>query len=804
MGLLRALAKSLARRNVAESSDDRAKGKADAGAARRSARGADYSAARERIVAHPDDAEAWALAARTLMHWGRRHEAFDAFESARRHAPASAEIARDAASCAWALGRTGEAERALREAIAARDDPPTALALSRLLASSGRAPEALRLATRALASGADRVEGLATVARCERALGDIAAAERHVREAIDAAPADARLWRDLASLLESAGREVEAEAAQDRARALGDAGTYIRAERLRRRGDYAAEAALLIDELRERPSAAGQFMLAEALIAQGRFLAGWRQFEFRKFERAMLDAPGVAGVPPWLGQPLRGKTILVKAEQGIGDVAWFARYLPRLAGEGARVVLLPRADMQRASRGFAGVDRVLSEGERLPALDYQVSLMSLAMRFSTTLASIPGGVPYLVPDRIAVERWERVIPDEGLPRVGIVWAGKPAQARDAQRSMQLTQFLPILRVPGCRFFSLQKGPAEAQIADLPGDVALEPLGARFDDLEDLLGAIARMDLVISVCTGPAHIAGAMGKPVWTLISEPPDMRWMQSRTDSPWYPTMRLFRQSSVGRWDDVVANVAAALGTGREALDATSRGDHRSRNTVDVDDDGSDDDALARVAETSVGVLMVDEDEALAGDGAYLLSRLHALTGLAARGDIVLTIGVAADAIALGRGVGASGHLFLHEADARRCAMLVQNLTAHGIANASVLAHGLRGASDTSEADNADTIDDLALDRLDGLVIELAHDTCGILAGADATVWRSRPWLAITTREADATKAAERAHSFGYRTFRLDAEAVVNAGVDGVVVLFALPEERMPDDAIAGCVEWP
>ena len=168
---------------------------------------------------------------------------------------------------------------------------------------------------------------------------------------------------------------------------------FVRAEQMRRAGRLSDEAALLAVELRVRPSAAGQFMLAEALIVQGKFRSGWRQFEFRKFERAMREERQSHGLPPWVGQPLSGRAVLVQAEQGVGDVVWFARYFPLLKRRGARVVFLPRADMQRMSWCFDGVDRVLQEGEALPPLDFHVSLMSLATRFGTTLPTIPADVP---------------------------------------------------------------------------------------------------------------------------------------------------------------------------------------------------------------------------------------------------------------------------------------------------------------------------------------------------------------------------------------------------------------------------
>lgn len=720
------------------------------------------------------------VSARALSARGRHREAFLRYAEATARSPGDAELACEFARCAWRLGLADEGERALRRALALRFDAPAALVLARRLASTRRTAEARMLVDAALRGGGDRVEALATLARCHRAEGDGSATEHALREALALAPDDARLWRDLALLYALGGRDADAETAWMRGAGADADGAiaYALAERRRQRGDYAGETGLLVDELRRRPNPAGHFMLAEALLAQGRYRSGWRQFEFRRFERAMLEAPVVAGVPFWRGEPLDGRTILVVAEQGIGDVAWFARYLPMLGRRGARVVLLPRADMQCLSRGFAGVDQVLGEGERLPALDFQVPMMSLAHRFATTLDTIPGGVPYLRPDTDVAERWRRELPGDGMPCVGLVWAGKPAQARDAQRSMNLATLLPVLRVRGWRFYSLQKGPAEAQLADLPPDVALEPLGEKFAGLDDLAGAIVRMDLILSVCTGPAHLAGAMGKPVWTMISHPPDLRWMQSRSDSPWYPTMRLFRQSTAGRWDDVVAAVSAALSGGREAIAAP----RAAPGIVVETDDGREDHGLARVVDTRVGLLMADSDEKI----PHPIGRVDAL---ARRADVVLILGagVGVDAIAIASTVGAEGLVLAQESDARRRALLGRNVAVHAATNVSVLEPG-----------GDESVDALALERLDGIVVTDRREAEACLAGAVDTLWRARPWLLLHSSSATWRDLISRIQVFGYATFRMPSKS------DDDLVVVAMPEERADGILPLGCVKWP
>ncbi len=228
----------------------------------------------------------------------------------------------------------------------------------------------------------------------------------------------------------------------------------------------------------------------------------------------------------------------------------------------------------------------------------------------------------------------------------------PRSPRDRFRSLILDQLLPVLRIPGVRFHSLQKGPAESQLADLPADVEVAALGAAFDDLEDLVAAIGAMDLVISVCTGPAHIAGAMGKPVWTLISEPPDLRWLTGREDSPWYPTMRLFRQRVPGCWDDVVERVAGELARGPAAWEQPRGRARRARPRPCADrgaarrvDEDAIDAGMAQLAETRQGLLMFDPGEAFAGPsieryGEWLHGQLELALRLLAPGSVVVEAG--------------------------------------------------------------------------------------------------------------------------------------------------------------------
>ncbi|MEO8484935.1 MAG: tetratricopeptide repeat protein [Betaproteobacteria bacterium] len=755
-----------------------------------------------------------------------------AFREAWQRDGSSASIALGFAVVAWDAGFRADAEEALRQAIRIHPaSPDLSLALARMLCSAGRSAEARVLAERAIAQNASAAPALMTLARCDRDEGRHDAAEARLRAAIALDGDNPHAWEHLSAALAAQGRVDAALEALVRAADLAAAGdvpldtTLAHAELLRRRGDFAAETDLLIAALRQRPSRAGHFMLAEALIVQGRYRPGWRQFEFRKFEPAMLSERPRYDCPSWSGQDLEGKSILVEAEQGIGDVIWFARYLPLLQRLGARVIFLPRMDMMRVSRRLPGIDHVLSDGEVLPAFDFHVKLMSLAGAFGTTLASIPQSVPYLVPDPAFAEKWARKLPSDGRPRVGIVWAGRPDQPRDRFRSLHLAQVLPILRTPGIRFYSLQKGTAESQLVEWPPEVEITRLGDAFDDLEDLVAAIGQMDLVLSVCTGPAHIAGAMGKPVWTMISDPPDMRWLVAREDAPWYPTMRLFRQPAPGAWDDVIDRVARELALGPAAWkDRLATHAPGTAEPLAIASPGDADDeidaGLGRVAESRHGVVMFDPGEPFVARsieyyGEWLPAELGLALQLLRAGDVVIEggAGSGAHAVPMGRALGPQGQLYLYEQRPAIRSMLAENLAAHGIGIGMLMTRRLGGHPAEGFSAEHETIDDLQLDRLDGIKLDAAIDGSSMLEGAEQTLWRCRPWLLLACDDdASLHHLAQRVREFSYRTWRMETPLFspdnFNRRDDDVfngrtaLALVALPEEKDLREPLAGCVE--
>lgn len=289
-----------------------------------------------------------------------------------------------------------------------------------------------------------------------------------------------------------------------------------------------------------------RFDLALLLLLDGRLEAGWAAYACRWDEAGTLARPDFyQAVREWQGPALqdpRGKHILVYAEQGMGDVIQFVRYLSLLQRDGATVYCAAAAPLIPLVESMPGVQCVKPglEGR----IDYHVALLDLPGHYGTTLQTVPASVPYLRADAGRVDHWrERLRPWEGRFKIGIAWAGQPSQVNDRNRSMPLSEFAPLLALDGVQCFSLQKSPSERFTDMAVAPEALVDFTADWQDFADSAAMVCNLDLVISVDSAAAHLAGALGRPVWTVLAPNADWRWLLEREDSPWYPTMRLFRR---------------------------------------------------------------------------------------------------------------------------------------------------------------------------------------------------------------------------------------------------------------------
>ncbi len=303
--------------------------------------------------------------------------------------------------------------------------------------------------------------------------------------------------------------------------------------------------------------------LSLALLLNGEFKEGWKEHEWR-FLRAKRNSnyPYRFGIPPWDGSFFEGKRLFVHCEQGLGDTIQFIRYLPFVKDRGGKVFFETFTPLINLLKGFPGIDELveLSPDRSLPeSCNFYLPLMSLPYIFGTTIDTIPSDLPYIVSGYQKVEQWKTRMSGKGF-KVGIVWAGKPEHENDRNRSCALESFATLALIPGLKLYGLQKGSAARQIGSLGGRMNLVNFDHELADMSETAAAIDNLDLVISVDTAVAHLAGAMGKPVWTLLPFAPDWRWLLNRDDSPWYPSMRLFRQKKHGDWDSVFKRIAMEL----------------------------------------------------------------------------------------------------------------------------------------------------------------------------------------------------------------------------------------------------
>ena len=468
-----------------------------------------------------------------------------------------------------ALGRPDEAGARYRQALTLKPDCAEAEnGLGTVLAGQGRHDEAMAWYGQALARRPDFAEAHYNLALAFAAEGRFAEAIEAHRRALQHAPRYVEAWNNLGVALQVEGRFAEAVAAYEKAVALrpdnamshNNLGTALQSL-----GRPEAALASYRRALALAPDYAGARMnLATCLLLTGELRQGFAAFQARwQVPDSPIRMPDLPR-PLWAGEDPAGRRILVHCEQGLGDSLQFIRYATLLAGQGAQVIVLTPPALARLFRSIPGIEIV----EAIPepdSYDCHIPLLCLPSLLGTELATIPAAIPYLAPDQLQVRSWAvRLAATSPRPRIGLVWAGAPrtadpqAYAVDRRRSLALAQLAPLADVPNLRFISLQKGPPARQ-APPPG-LELLDVADELEDFADTAALIANLDLIIGVDTSVPHLAGALGKPVWLLSRFDGCWRWLLDRTDSPWYPTLRLFRQTAPGDWVSVIREVRQAL----------------------------------------------------------------------------------------------------------------------------------------------------------------------------------------------------------------------------------------------------
>ncbi|HUB25345.1 MAG TPA: tetratricopeptide repeat protein [Tepidisphaeraceae bacterium] len=326
-------------------------------------------------------------------------------------------------------------------------------------------------------------------------------------------------------------------------------------------GDYRAAGVELRKAIEAKSdNATAHFNLALILLLEGNFKEGLDEYEWRIVCDDFKGKIRKVDRPAWRGEDLRGKSILVHDEQGFGDAILFARYLPLLAATGARVILLCQKPLAALMRGIVGVQHIFSDGDPCPNVDFQIPIGSLPRAFGTTVATIPGPAPYLHADPARIAAWAgRLRPRSDKLRVGLAWRGNAMPA--AARSIDPQLLAPLLALPGVEFHSVQKD------SDTPPPAGVLDHSGELSDFAETAALIANLDQVISIDTAVSHLSAALGRETWMMLYHAADWRWLRGRRDSPWFPTMRLYRQAQPGQWPPVIAAIAADLAASLAAM---------------------------------------------------------------------------------------------------------------------------------------------------------------------------------------------------------------------------------------------
>jgi tetratricopeptide (TPR) repeat protein len=468
--------------------------------------------------------------------------------------------------------------------------------LGRVLKGQGKLDEAAESFRRAVALDDHIAEAHRNLGQISYKQKNFPEAAARFRRALELQPGLVEPWNELGAALVELGQFPEAEAALRRfvalrpahaegmnnlGTALGRQGNFADAADCFRRAlelkpDYGEAYFNLGNALKEQNKLEeavasfrravelvpehvyAQLALGFSLLALGRMTEGWPHYEWRWKMPTMKDVP--RHEPRWRGEDLRGRTILVDREQGYGDTLQFVRYAALLKERGARVIVECSQPAAALLKTCPAVDDVTIAGSPLPPFDFAVPLLSLPGILGTTLETIPATVPYLWPDAALVEHWRRELRGDGAFSVGIAWQGNPTHGADEFRSIPLACFEPVVRAAKARVYSLQMGAGREQLAAAAKDWPIGDLGDRLGDFHNTAAIVRNLDLVITCDSAPAHLAGALGVPVWVALAFSPDWRWMVDRDDSPWYPTMRLFRQPRPKDWGAVFAHIAEEL----------------------------------------------------------------------------------------------------------------------------------------------------------------------------------------------------------------------------------------------------
>jgi len=516
----------------------------------------------------PENARAHHIKGFVLHALGRHADAIDSYRKAVQLRGDLVEAHSHLGVALSVLGRCDEAIESYKQAI--RLDPNYADAYNNLAITLGikqRFDEAAENYRRAISLEPDLVEAHYNLANILRERGQYDEAIAGYRRAIELRADHAEAYNNLSRALKECGSLTEAVENCEKAIALkndfaeahNNLGLLLRAQ-----GQHAKAIAHFEEAIQIKPDYANaHWNYSLALLACGRFADGWQQYQWRREARlgAILDSQR-RGAASWDGSSFPGKRLLIRYEQGMGDNLQFVRYAPMVKALGGTVMFETVRPLFGLLEGFDGIDRLVEaapDGEPTVEFDLDAFALDLPRILGTTVETIPAEVPYIHADRTKIEYWRGRLAGDDF-KVGIVWAGSPKHSNDSDRSCRFEHFEPLAEIESVRLIGLQRYDPAAQAEQLADEMPFVNLGEEFADFADTAAVIENLDMVISVDTAVLHLAGAMGKDVWGLLPFEADWRWMLDRSDSPWYPTMRLFRQTAAGDWDGLFSAVADEL----------------------------------------------------------------------------------------------------------------------------------------------------------------------------------------------------------------------------------------------------
>lgn len=477
------------------------------------------------LQANPNLTRAHLNLGNALLGLGQNTDAVAAFDQALLLEPANTDALNNKALALKAAGQMDAAEATLRIAVVV--DPHSEQSWTNLglvLRLGGKPEEALQAYNQALKINPTSIKAQNNLAVLHRWDGRLDAAEAVCRSLLTVHPNVVEVLNNLGDILQAQGKIEEAQEAFERVLSIAP----------------------------NHPE--GHHNLAVLMLLKGDFEKGWKHYEWRWLAKEFPSERRNFPQPLWTGEPLAGKSILLYVEQGLGDALQFVRYAPLVHALGGNVIIECPPSLTRLFETVVDVAQVVSRGEELPVFDVQCPFLSLPGLLSPSVERIPATVPYLGVSEADAQVWQERLKDVGGLKVGLVWAGSPHHTNDRERSIALKKLISLAGVQGCTFINLQIGSSAEQVQEV--DWPMIDCSTHISDYADTAALVAQLDLVITVDTSVAHVAGALNIPVWVMLPHAPDWRWQLERSDTPWYPSMTLYRQPKRGDWQSVIAGV--------------------------------------------------------------------------------------------------------------------------------------------------------------------------------------------------------------------------------------------------------